>query len=240
MRYRTNRSNRSVSLVAILVIAASCGCGGGYEYIAPISPSWVPSDIDNVELVSYRQLTRRDFRGDEPSLAYRAQKKKMAAQTVMYLSAPIIVDVIEIPSNPDSIRWETVIEEFQFKAIMVPEASWWNPKKNGRKDVERILEHEQVHFAITELEARKANDRMDELLARIRVNGPTEAETMSRALRRIQAEQARINLGLSTMHAKYDLETKNGLDKEAQKHWVERIERLMEEADTTSAFSGMP
>jgi hypothetical protein len=46
------------------------------------------------------------------------------------------------------------IERLAFEAVMLPDRSWWNPKipANMRG---YVLQHEQIHFALTELAARQ-------------------------------------------------------------------------------------
>jgi hypothetical protein len=46
------------------------------------------------------------------------------------------------------------IENIVFEAVMGPECSWLNPNVSGKK-LEYVLEHEQIHFALMEVAARK-------------------------------------------------------------------------------------
>jgi len=217
-----------------MLLIALAGCGTSYEYLPPVEVSYVPPDVDNVEIVEYRQLTRRDFRAEEPSLQYRSKKSKIGATLVTYVSIAVVVDAIEVPTNPDSIRWEPITEGFAIRAIMIPDASWWSPK-NKEKDIDRILEHEQVHFAISELEARRLNTQLDEILKRIRVNGSSQVDATTKTFKQLQKERDRIQAGLLAMQAKFDLESKNGTDKVVQKHWLERMEKLIDETDPLEA-----
>lgn len=228
---------RSITVkLAILVLPALIGCGSSYEYIAPISNVYIPPDLEEYDIVSYRTLTRADFQAEEPSTLYRSQKNKIVAQTVIVIRCtPVLIDAVEIPSNPDSARWEATIEGLRFEARMIPRASWWNPKKKKEKDVRRILEHEQVHFAISELQIRRENTQLDATVRRIRATAPTQEDAATRAGKRLMKETDRVNGSVTAWNAKYDLETKNGTDEEAQKKWVERMERQMAASDSTEA-----
>ena len=46
------------------------------------------------------------------------------------------------------------LSQLTFEAIFDPECSWWNPKIAKSKE-KYVLQHEQIHFALVELAARK-------------------------------------------------------------------------------------
>ena len=46
------------------------------------------------------------------------------------------------------------IKHIAFEATMNPKCSWWNPNLPRRKTA-YVLQHEQIHFAISEIAARK-------------------------------------------------------------------------------------
>jgi hypothetical protein len=46
------------------------------------------------------------------------------------------------------------IDHLAFEAVMIPERSWWNPAIQANM-TGYVLQHEQIHFALTELAARK-------------------------------------------------------------------------------------
>ena len=53
------------------------------------------------------------------------------------------------------------ISQLKFKTVFVPECSWWNPNlaKNGEN---YVLQHDQIHFALTELAARKLTSKVSD------------------------------------------------------------------------------
>ncbi|GAA4269752.1 DUF922 domain-containing protein [Hyunsoonleella aestuarii] len=88
-------------------------------------------------------------------------------------------------------------------AYFYPEQSWYKPER-ATKDV---LGHEQLHFSITELHARKFRARIEQLKVsnRIRVE--------------LKKLQSTINRELAEMQNRYDFETDFSRNKENQEKW---------------------
>lgn len=222
---------RSIT-VAFVLLPALMGCST-YVYVAPSTIPYDPSSMEESDLVSYRTLSRGDFQAEELPAVYTSRQKYIVALTACVIRATPMLDAVEIPSNPDSSRWQVNVDDLWFETVMVRQQSWWNPKKNKEKDVRRILEHEQIHFAIFELQVRRANAQLEEIVRRIRVTGPTAMKALSRATKRFKAEHQRIMESTQAWNAKYDLETKNGTDSKVQKEWVEQIEKRLAVPATT-------
>jgi hypothetical protein len=199
-----------------------------YQHIGLLVPKTLqlPSlDPDNgEELVPYRMLSIEDFQAEGLPSEYGVEAKNVGALTVVVIQGrPVTVHFLEVPSNPDSVRWEGTVDEPTWETYMAPKLSWWNPKKKKGGTAERILRHEQDHFDISELVVRYENDRKAETRLRISATGPTQDDVAAEVKRRRENELARINENSRAWNAKYDLETKNGIDKKAQKEWDERI-----------------
>lgn len=197
---------------AIPVLAVILGCSS-YVYVPPDSFTY---DGPRSDAVPYRTLTRADFQ------AVERPKKNIDAQTAITCHADTFyVVAMEVSDNPDSTRWQSSLEKARFRALMYPKASWWNPKRASPKDTSRLLEHEQLHFDIAELVVRQANAR----IRTIRATGPTPEIANTRAQELFDGESARLNQMLIDWNARYDLETKNGIDKDEQKRWIELVKK---------------
>ncbi len=92
-------------------------------------------------------------------------------------------------------------------AHFYPEQSWYNTQKA----TPHILAHEQLHFDITELHARKFRYRIAQL--QISNNVPKELRAIHRA----------INKELEDLQNRYDAETDFSRNVEAQNKWQEYI-----------------
>jgi hypothetical protein len=106
-----------------------------------------------------------------------------------------------------------------FEAQMDPECSWWNSKQ-VEIPPEHVLQHEQVHFAITEIEARELLGRTRTLAA----SGATPAEAQASLQRALDAELARTRDRIVERNLAFDEDTSLRYAPEAQQRWFERVQ----------------
>ncbi|WP_299551041.1 DUF922 domain-containing protein [Seonamhaeicola sp.] len=88
-------------------------------------------------------------------------------------------------------------------AHFYPEQSWYKPERANN----HVLGHEQLHFDITELHARKFRYRISQLKVSNRIKDE------------LRALQKTINLELKTLQDRYDAETNYSRNFEAQAQW---------------------
>ncbi|WP_452232608.1 DUF922 domain-containing protein [Lacinutrix sp. MEBiC02595] len=101
-------------------------------------------------------------------------------------------------------------------AHFYPEKSWYKAEIADR----HILAHEQFHFNITELYARKFRQRVSQLEA---------SPALNKQLDKIHQE---INQELSNLQKLYDAETDFSRNYELQSHWQNHIEIELAKLDT--------
>ncbi len=95
----------------------------------------------------------------------------------------------------------------QVYAYFYPNESWYKPEQAN----DHVLKHEQLHFDITELYARKFRQRISKL-------------KISNTIRKtLKALQEIINKELDQMQQQYDRETSHSRNAEAQKKWEKYI-----------------
>ena len=100
----------------------------------------------------------------------------------------------------------------QVDAHFYPEKSWYKPNHADN----HILAHEQYHFNITELFARKFRQR----IAQVKIS-----QSLSENLDRIHQE---INKELSEFQELYDAETNYSRNFEEQTKWQDRIDNALD------------
>lgn len=72
-----------------------------------------------------------------------------------------------------------------FEAVMLPERSWWNPDiPPGLRTY--VLQHEQIHFALTEIAARRLTEESQEWAPKVLAVKPTPQEVRAELARQIQ------------------------------------------------------
>lgn len=97
--------------------------------------------------------------------------------------------------------------------------SWFSRTRSwGRHKDEHILAHEQGHFDIAEIFARKLQQRMKAYTFNKR--------TYRKELHKIYTETADEK---SAMQQQYDRETQHSIHKEKQAEWLEKIRQLLDE-----------
>ena len=139
--------------VALFLLVLLMGCAT-YD-----RPSFVKSPVVEVgDLMPYKQLTRHDFRASRP--AGSITEASLAAICTQIAAEPYAqVGMAPVETADGVQKYEAIFERPVFYAVANRACSWWNVASAGMKKNEEILEHEQVHFAITELSARELNRR---------------------------------------------------------------------------------
>lgn len=154
-------------------------------------------DTDAISWEAGRKLSWADFRGDAP------ETKQVAATTASGISYSF-----QSEGNRGLYR-----VDYEVNAFFYPHKSWYHKELCDSV----VLRHEQLHFDITELYAR----RMRKLMA-----GKTFGSDVRAEVRRIFK---RINRELSEFQARYDRETDFSRDREAQARWNAEIARKLSE-----------
>ncbi len=119
--------------------------------------------------------------------------------------------------------WTVAILDPAFRARMNPRCSWLD-RELGRSERRYALEHEQVHFALLELEARRLNDELRAL--RIDIESPDDAAARAKeAVDRLLDAAKQRYLEASR---RFDAEASHPSKQAAQTRWLERSRERLE------------
>jgi hypothetical protein len=118
------------------------------------------------------------------------------------------------------------IPEVTFEAIFVPACSWWNPELDAKRKA-YVLEHEQIHFALAELAARKLNrDVREELKDYVVINN-----TLGKVQEELKAKLRGIAHAAMQAsfedHTEFDEETSLFHNPRAQRWWLEDVQKRL-------------
>jgi hypothetical protein len=196
------------------------------DYAAP--KGWVadPESIDQTDVIPYRMLTREDFRGTEPPPWIQGVRGRVGAATCGHiLTTPdTVVNIEPLAAG----GYEARVGRLHFVAQMDRNCSWWNPQNPGFPN-EYILQHEQIHFALFELEARKLDASARDLSLQIRGVGPTSEAANSDAQTELyRVLEARVGRILDRSR-EFDQDTSLGYDPDAQERWWQRVSAELRE-----------
>lgn len=147
------------------------------------------------------KLTWSDFKGKKPFFS------SAAATTV----SGIQYDFYTYRENKEELKMEYKVTTF-----FNPNKSWC--KHNDVDDV--ILGHEQLHFDITELYARKLREELSELNVTNKVKSD------------VRKIYSKIILELNQFQAQYDIETDYSRKLFAQKRWATKVNGLISESSS--------
>jgi hypothetical protein len=136
-------------------------------------------------------LTWADFKQPPPV------GENYAAATQSYLTHSYVF------VSPDTFR-------FFIAAWFIPERSWAKKEVNGNA---YNLKHEQYHFNLTELYARKLRRRLS-----VSLFSPTNYQAQITTLFDQYTDKLRV------AQAQYDAESNHSLDKEGQEKWIHSID----------------
>ena len=190
-------------------------------------PSVVPQD-----LIPYRTLGPEDFKGTDTPPGLDAYRDTLGAFICVY--------VLPSPSTRLSFRRlernrnQGYVKNLGFVARMDRNCSWWNP--DSPIPTEYRLQHEQVHFGLTELYVRTLNARSDEIASTLETEAPSGGEAREATSVLWQALLQQVADESLEERRRFDEETSFGYETDRQARWWSRVEHdLAQTSDVGSA-----
>lgn len=197
------------------------------DYAAP--RGWViedPASLDQSDVIPYRTLTRSDFRGTEPPPWMAPYADRVGAATCAHIltTKDTQIQVEPYPTSDGSLHYRATPHHLRFHAQMDRSCSWWNPEDMGLPS-DYILEHEQIHLAIVELEARRLNERVPELATHLNATAPTAEGAVLAAQEQLQEQIRRRMEDILARSRAFDEDTSMGHRPERQRRWWNQVHR---------------
>ncbi len=221
---------------ALILAACLFSCSTLPDYAAPrVLES---QSVDRSDVVGYRTLTRADFKADAPPAEYAAVADRVGALTCCFIGVEPGAEIMqrEIRSQSGAVRYETSVRNVRAFARMSRTCSWWNPNQ-GTLPQEYILEHEQIHFALCEIEARHLNRTLRELTDRPVITDEDPAAAGAQIQARISGELRERSEAVIARSRDFDEDTSLGHEPEAQKRWLAKVEAELAESQAYASPS---
>ena len=217
-------------LLAGLGACGALACAGLPDYAAPKGEVVDPRTLGPSDVIPYRTLSRADFRGERPPEGFAPYAAQIGAATCAHiLTVPETRVAIRAERSPDGGQvYRAAPEHLRFHAQMDRSCSWWNPG-DVRLPPDYVLQHEQIHFALFELEARRLNASLAEIEARLHVTGESPEEAALRAQQQLDQELRRRIDSILARSRRFDEETSMGHRPEAQERWWARVQAELAE-----------
>jgi hypothetical protein len=120
------------------------------------------------------------------------------------------------------------INQLSFEAVMIPEESWWNPYlRKGREGY--VLQHEQIHFALMEIAARKLSVQVVKEKNTLMVFASNYEAVKIRLMKKINELLAESRTKVFEEHTAFDEDTSLHYNPEDQKRWWQRVTTELQE-----------
>ena len=208
----------------LLVLAA---CAQLPEYARPRVVEFDNQPAHQDRAFTYRTLTVDDFQAQSLPEDMASHSRKIAAHACCRLRTTDNTRYrITQGYFNQKIHYFGSIEYVRFEAVMVPDCSWLNPKV-GEEKLDYVLQHEQIHFALMELAARKLNrESKDEVKNFIAIQATHEA-VRDEIAAKIKDMVRNANERVLVEHTAFDEETSLYFDPESQQRWFDRIEKQL-------------
>jgi len=220
------------ALVSLLLALSSASCSAsGFQtgdalpsYAAPKARRFGGAQELGGDVIRYRRLTREDFRGSEPPPEFAPQRDRIGAATCAYLAPrpEMSIAVVSVASNETEASYRASPEGVGFRALMNRDCSWWNAEQT-RIPPDYVLEHEQIHFALLEIHARRLDARAGELAQSATVSSSDPDEALRLAHAKLEAELSTALAKAMQRQREFDEDTSMGFRPDRQAVWLERV-----------------
>ena len=195
----------------------------------PAKGQFPPVRLDTSDVITYRALKRGDFRAEHPPKAFLGiHVPRPVAVSCAYVAPDPRARVFAEPIRPGGEGpYRPRVENLAFRGLFSRSCSWWN-QEHGLSPM-YVLEHEQIHFALSEVAARKLNRDVPRMLTSASVESASADSVITLARQRIQAALERTIAETGKLNLEFDRATSFGFSLHLQEAWRLRVEKDLEE-----------
>ncbi len=182
-----------VGVAPSLVLVAICAVAGVSVATGALAQTqrrvFDPPLVESRARIPYKALTRDDFRAAKRPDGVADMHGRLGALTCVDLTThpDLFIRATSEGNDAQPGRVQARVHNLTFMASMDRDCSWWNPQHVGLPH-EYILEHEQIHFALFEIAARRLNQQAAGIQERVEAVARTQDEAIDEVQRRLDAE----------------------------------------------------
>lgn len=217
-------TGRVTPLFTLLVLILLAGCSRLPDYGLPRIYPGTTALPDHV--VSYRTLVVADFQATKLPGFLQHHDRELNAHTAVAIRTVSGAQYMVSPSQEDrsTTMYSGQVKNLAFEAVMIPAHSWWNPSL-AREKTDYVLQHEQIHFALMELAARRLTERVAKEQDRLAVKESSSEAVQEKLLGRIDLWLAESEEEVLRQHTDFDHATSHRYAPAVQQQWYEQVER---------------
>lgn len=213
-----------------ILLAFTAACARLPEYARPRMVQTEEPDKALATAFPFRPLTLNDFRAASLSEHQLTHGDRIKAHSAIMMR--VTADSTFKITNGDFYDQRYFfgkIGHLAFEAVMLPDRSWWNPNipPNMR---DYVLQHEQIHFALTEIAARQLTGDSQKWAAEVMVIQPTPQAVRAELVRQVTERiRAAMEANLKRQ-AKFDEDTSLTFSPRWQQWWFETVAEELKQA----------
>jgi len=201
-------------------LAGACAPGP----LAPQGGIVDPASLDQGNLIAYRSLTRADFQATNPPPDASPYAKRIGALTcARVVTTPDTSYRVREDRQGDTVTHTGSFQVLAFRALMDRNCSWWNPQSSGLPEA-YVLQHEQIHFALVELEARRLNAGAPAVIREFVVKGGSQDEVKQAIDGKLEELMQRAVDDLLEINTEFDEDTSAKYAPAVQQQWFDRVQ----------------
>jgi hypothetical protein len=213
--------NWQVVIIGVLFSLLSA-CRHLPEYARPYIGS-EPYDLSGTQVITYRELSRTDFRALNLPDNLKEHGEKLNAHTALSIrpaaDSKYLISSTHYNNQP---LYSGRLENFRFEAVMIPVNSWWKPDLAlGRRQY--VLQHEQIHFALMELTARRLTERAVREKGIFTVINTTHQEVRKELVDKVNVLIKSTRKEIFEEHSAFDRDTSQVFNPLLQNWWFEKV-----------------
>ena len=157
----------------------------------------------------------------------RVDLPRPVAVSCAYVAADTRARLFAEPVGYQRRRYRPRVEGLTFRGMFSRSCSWWN----GDHDLSPlyVLEHEQIHFALFEVAARRLNRDVPRMLSSAVAEAASPDSVIALARRQIEDALQRSIAETARLNVEFDRATSGGFSPNRQEAWRLRVEKDLEE-----------
>lgn len=223
-----NRATKGelVRWLALLVLSTlmSGSCARLPEYARPRIDAEISTDGKVTNGFPYRMLTVSDFASSlPPERNQPGDSIKAESHISIRPSQATSITISRIDLHGQTAFTGKVVQ-IGFEAVFDPAGSWWSPDLDSRLH-DYVLQHEQIHFALSALTARRITEELGGRKEEFIAFGRNHAEVQESLAQTLQQEARRIVEQDLAIHTAFDEDTSMFHNPEGQNEWYVRVTR---------------
>ena len=175
--------------------------------------------------IGWSPIAKSDFRSKDPPAHLASHADLIGAVSCLSIQLSRSSSVSVASHNPPvgETRYEVTLAAPRFRAVFDRLCSWWNPRSNFPK---YLLQHEQIHFDLTEIAALELGRRLSD--AQLVARASSEDEAMEKLAMQIEIHTRQALVDLHERQAHFDAETSVQRSWEDQRRWAAEVSSELE------------